>query len=1643
MKLNKYIVKLPIVTKNGVPCPNPIVELVGAGDLLITCIDEKTGTYTLEGNITNSCLTFAISCGDCDDCGTKVIDKCLCESDADCGGCEICKDNICQTICRDGEYCLNDTCVECDPLNPCPDGKICRNGRCVCPPDKPFEVQGRCQQCIGDGIENCKECIDGVLVPLPCTGVCDPSTNECVDCLIASDCDGDNVCCVNKTCQCCEGFVRNDQGNCVPAPECTSDDDCGDCEICRQEKCEPRPCPNGQVCVDGSGCVEECDCNDIQSCIDDTDWCTPANSDQCGCVECQGTCASGCESPCYCNGTDCVPNPCADGCPCVNGNDCPDGFGCDGNQCVPCSDLSCVNGDCTQVLGCACIGNVCRDADDQCNNTPCSVSSDCGVGCTCLDGQCVSCENFACDDCDRPGCECIGNNCQGTDTSCADSFTLTKDDTNCSITATLVKDECCSCSPITSNIRGRKLSETADTITLQFIAELRLGQTDSVATNLPLLDNVNHPDIALNDSPTSGAINMVYTYEYDRYELLENGTRGARTVISGSPATQVVTFLTGTTAKKEFTSVAFNKIGYTFQEDNAEFVVRKVTVVFNITSGFSFPNECAYSYTGELGRYLLNTPSAFNLFAANYSNIIDRVLTSSNCKLPMFRWYKSANGSVQTDPFRKIYVAGNGTYIDTISTLAEGAESCFYYTVNTDCTCADDPTRLIVFCNPSDLDYTLSNCNYNFTLDSFSTCSPNEQKQFRIQAGSINITFNGNNPPVGQLLTSTTRIDSVEFSLVCDTTGVCTKVYDESNNPFGDLTLNITPACSGSGSGSFIVPSNSASGTCSVTNIVVAGQTYVPGATVTLPNGTYTAVVTWGCGCEQTPTTFTVQCCPTITPITRDCTGIVATPVAGVSYFSVVNGVQTPISDLNTFVTNLPAQSTTTIVATYMGCPDATFVLGPIDTDCCANFSATFERNTGTPTTATLTIFNASDIVVEVRNTDTNIAVPNPTPIVSGSTITYVYSGLSATQGFTANITSAVCGSISRSILEVGEGDCGLNAALVNPQDSGGACGVQATATAGLCPCQEGTWQVELTGVTSSADDLSWNVDFETSLFGYSAGVDLGVITVTSPSTAGTISAYQNPEISTTVTVPKNVTTREFRLNGDIFWEYNRFQPLNPLDLSFIGFRITENGNTIMLSPMTGTYRARLLGGAWQSIVYSTASSTIPAITLSNVPLANILTLEFEFIPDRGPAEGTVFTGMYNIDTIKDDSATISHASTANVNETADTIVRFTLSDFSLIDNCSYDPVNANFVIRDLGNNSISATVVGNPGTATATTVPVPNPANNRFKEYVWRKDTVEIRRDFRDTLSILPAQFLEQGSDYEVDVICVPCIETRELTYCCKPTIAASVDTCNTQITVSLSTNTSGDYDVTLDGVTQRITFTPSSPITQTTVFVPVDGFIPETEYLILVQIAGAPSCDDSLIFTTNPDCTTPGIMVPTDAHKINALPVTYIDTIKYELTFTTPPPTFPSSVTFTNTGSVYPEAVAMINGVPTITTPADIIDGEFGSLGFSSTMVEGPEDNIPYKAASMCLSGPIGKGGWSLTYYPGGSWGPTKLWTLSWDDTTKSFSIEGDAVDGTSTFFRLVWTSQTLPPSPPFATSFNNIINDISLITQCRIYN
>lgn len=97
-------------------------------------------------------------CQECrsdDDCGEAGMEcnagKCemipnYCESDDDCSGSQVCRENRCGPECLDdsdcdeGYECKGGTCeaeAECSTDADCPDGQECRNGQCVTPPDQP------------------------------------------------------------------------------------------------------------------------------------------------------------------------------------------------------------------------------------------------------------------------------------------------------------------------------------------------------------------------------------------------------------------------------------------------------------------------------------------------------------------------------------------------------------------------------------------------------------------------------------------------------------------------------------------------------------------------------------------------------------------------------------------------------------------------------------------------------------------------------------------------------------------------------------------------------------------------------------------------------------------------------------------------------------------------------------------------------------------------------------------------------------------------------------------------------------------------------------------------------------------------------------------------------------------------------------------------------------------------------------------------------------------------------------------------------------------------------------------------------------------------------------------------------------------
>lgn len=319
--VEKYEILIGNLYNGDVLCENQSVTPLNGADVAIQCIDPTCGKYKVQigPGVTEPCIDFLAHCEDCGDCKDKIITKCFCDTVDDCSGaCEICDtDGFCAKTCPDDE-CVDGVCGECTTVDDCTCNKVCENRTCNCPAGTVYNsVTECCDECSKDG--DCDECelcqtVNNIktCVPKQCTtGVCDPDTNDCVECNNSTDCTGEHECCnAQHECNCCPGFVRI---NGVCTDTCQFDTDCDTCEIC-----DPL-----------SGCIP-LDCG--------TKVCNPATNS--------------CEEPC-------------DG-------DCPIGFGCFQGFCVKCDTLSCsgVVSLCSQAQGCICNGNLCQY--ENCENSDCA-----------------------------------------------------------------------------------------------------------------------------------------------------------------------------------------------------------------------------------------------------------------------------------------------------------------------------------------------------------------------------------------------------------------------------------------------------------------------------------------------------------------------------------------------------------------------------------------------------------------------------------------------------------------------------------------------------------------------------------------------------------------------------------------------------------------------------------------------------------------------------------------------------------------------------------------------------------------------------------------------------------------------------------------------------------------------------------------------------------------------------------------------------------------------------------------------------------------------------------------------------------------------------------------------------------------------
>jgi hypothetical protein len=377
-----------------------------------------------------ACVGEALECGDANPCTDDACDPG--------SGCVYLPNNL---TCIDGEACtIGDTCkagscvpgvsITCDDGNPCTDD-ICGEAGCVftpnaleCDDQNACTAESVCQAgaCVGTSSLNCDDNNSCT------TETCDP-VQGCVSAPNDTPCDDVNACTIGDACgegACVAGATSL---NCDDGNPCT-DDACSDVLGCvftpNAGDCDDKnACTTGDACVegacvgigslacdDGNPCtVDSCLLGDgcayvpVEGACDDGDACTV--NDACNDSVCMSGVVLSCDDGNPCTDSSCVVGDCvfeANEVACDDGNACSTGDICSSGNCKADGALTCDDGNictsdaCDPLLGCTHVANA----------LPCSDGDACTVGDTCLDGGCGAGPSaLACDD---------GNVC--TDDSC-------------------------------------------------------------------------------------------------------------------------------------------------------------------------------------------------------------------------------------------------------------------------------------------------------------------------------------------------------------------------------------------------------------------------------------------------------------------------------------------------------------------------------------------------------------------------------------------------------------------------------------------------------------------------------------------------------------------------------------------------------------------------------------------------------------------------------------------------------------------------------------------------------------------------------------------------------------------------------------------------------------------------------------------------------------------------------------------------------------------------------------------------------------------------------------------------------------------------------------------------------------------------
>lgn len=1445
MATNKSIkVVLGTPTKNGGPCKDPIVKLIGHPNVYISCADPSCGLYEvkLPDNNELKCLIFSVSCADedCRHCDPKIIKKCFCETTDDCEACNTCvkKDGethgFCEELCAP-EQCCQGSCQDCNETAHCPENQICVDCKCKCPVGLFKGADDRCIECDEDvPCPPCFECVNGTCVPKSCPQACDPETGECVECVTPDQC-GENECCEENICVCCPGYVKdNCTGKCVPLPPnaCKNPGDCAVCENCTgydpctgYGTCTPVVCPPGRVPINIDGecqCLEECDCED-PTCTNIIYGCYNFGS-VCACLPCKGDCTVGCEDPCYCNPVTnrCEQNPCNNK-RCNNGLDCAEGCGCLDGICVPCASLSCLTDECLMALGCACVGNTC--VDDNCNNAPCSVAADCPIGCTCEDGRCVACSNFACPtECSqKDGCACVNSVCEGVEDDCKDTLELEKNDATCRLTGTLMKENCCQCPELTLVVKGQTVVETDANATLNFMVEVQKGIFDGVNVNAnPRVDAFDHADIAsdgvANDTPTAGAFSLAYTVFYT---LLDVETR-VPVGTSSKGFSEGVAAFPGNTAEVRFNNITLPKIGSETVNESVIEVVTRIELNFTLSGGISVANNCLYD-SGPSIKYQIQNAGQLSAFGTSFSNGKGTSATSDECRLPLFKWYKDG---VQ---FRKVYVPGTTTFVDTL-TKELGLESCKTYLLESDCTCDDPKSMYVVFCNPSDLDFSLDpdTCNSCITIDSFDTCDVNEELEFYVEFGDQRITWIGDAAPIGVKYCSTTAFDTITYGLTCDTQNQCTKVYEVEG---GELEITPTTVCDPDAAEFTVTfPITDDSGECAVQRIEIAGLTLTNNLSKRLPVGSYTATVYWQCGCEPTEVDVFESCCDfTVNPITRSCDGtVVCNPEAGVVYSAVFTTGNVVLSNPCQYVQDLNASDSVTIQAQRADCNPVTFTIPSQASECCESFQVIINQESAER--ADIIVIGGTNYTVTAFNNTTSSAIE----VFPNGTGRFTITGYSEGDNITV---TAIDGSCTAEDANFTAGGCSLSVSMEEFIDTDLRCRVRASVAATNCTCNLGNYVITIDQNAIFDDGVNFQIPFNAHLMGFEdIAPSNGTLWGGSPGALMDMGLVEGNGI---VLLPKMVQSESNCITANTTITMDVAPESEEGSLHNIIIDVQQGGTDLIDLPNIVSI-----------VVTVNGSPTTPDGNLFIAPACcadtEIATIVITVTDDQA----VVYTDTISTNLEAGTAKNLINNLCEVIQTTSQNIpLRFQLTDLELEDNCTYPDLTINFFVTQTG--TVLPSNVGQEALN-------PDNINAKYVKFTWLTPEGEVYDEFvgtpTDYTSTLPDDQTIVGVEYTVIAECLPCSDQDSLELCCTPELTnTNLVGCNTSIDLTWVGNP-GNYQIIYDGETTDFTI-PSSGAVIVNITGAGGGELTLTTGKIKVE--GTFSCEESFSFNLLEPCT------------------------------------------------------------------------------------------------------------------------------------------------------------------------------------------